>query len=83
MSLIHVVNVILLLEVLPVLLIFEYLGQNTLGARWLALMLGAQVAVVLNAHATTVHGVELVLHAAAGPGRSAGSSGARVATLRH
>lgn len=68
MRLVHVVNIILLLEVLPVLLIFEYFRQNTLRASGLALVLNSHVgsASILNAHAATVHSVELVLHAAAG-----------------
>ena len=68
MRLVHVVNIILLLEVLPVLLIFEYFRQNTLRASGLALVLNSYVgsASILNAHAATVHSVELVLHAATG-----------------
>ena len=83
MCLIHMVDVVLLLEVLPVLLIFEYFRENTLRARWLALVLNTHVvaARVLDAHAATMDSVELILDAAAGAWRSASSGRAGITTL--
>lgn len=82
MCLIHVVDVVLLLEVLPVLLIFEYFRENTLRACWLALVLNSTIATgILNAHATTMHSVELILAATACAWGSTSSGRAWITTL--
>lgn len=83
MRLIHMVDVVLLLQILPVLLIFEYFRENTLRARWLALVLNTHVvaARVLNTHASAVHGIELILDTATGAWRPTGSGRTRVTAL--
>ena len=79
MSLIHRVNVVLLLH-MSILLVLENLCQNSLGACGLTLVVhNILITVALNTHSSSVNCVELVLDAGIGSWRSASTRSARVA----
>lgn len=65
MRLIHVIDVVLVLHRLPIMLVFEYLGQDALRAGRHTRMIDRAVSAILYAHAAAMHSVELVLHACA------------------
>ena len=60
MSLIHVINVVLLMNCLPI-LIFENLSEYSFGTCWLRSMIyNCVTSTTLNTHASSMNGIELV-----------------------
>lgn len=78
MGLVHVVHVVLLLH-LPGVLVLEDLRQDALGVlAAVRLDLHVVTRIILNVHASSVDGIELVLDTVASTRASAGAGGARV-----
>jgi len=66
MSLIHVINIVLVLHSLSIVLILEYLSKYTLSTRGHARMITSAIsATILYAHSSSVYSIELILHASA------------------
>ena len=65
MSLIHVINIVLVLHSLSIVLILEYLSKYTLSTRRHARMINSAISAVLYAHSSSVYSIELILHASA------------------
>lgn len=67
MSLVHRVDIVLM-HVVSIVLVLEDLRQDSLGARRLTLVVDdVLIAIALDAHASTVDGIELVLDASISP----------------
>lgn len=81
LGIVHVVDIILLLvtvEALPIVLILEDFRENALGVLRLAVLV--HLSIVLNVHASSVYGVELVLDLARRPWGSLSSCCSWIAT---
>jgi hypothetical protein len=65
MRLVHVINVVLVLHGLSIMLVLKYLCKDAFGARGHARMVNRAISTVLYAHASSVHGIELILHTSA------------------
>ena len=67
MRLVHRVNIVLM-HIVSIVLVLEDLRQDSLGARRLTLVVDdVLIAIALDAHASTVDSIELVLDASIGP----------------
>lgn len=64
-------------------LIFEYFCKNSFGTCWHARVIDRSITSVLDAHSSSVNGVELVFHAGASRGALAACGSWIVATLRY
>ena len=65
LGLVEVLNEVLLLMILLVLSVLKYLGQNSLCAGWLAILIDdvGCLPIYIDTHTSSVHGVELIFHA--------------------
>lgn len=81
--LVHVVDVVLVLHRLSVMLIFEYFCEYALGARGHTRVLNRPISSILDAHSSSMHCVELILHARASRGALAAGGARVVASLGH
>lgn len=83
MSLIHMINVILVLHSLPIMLILENFGENAFGARWNRRVINWSISSILDAHSSSVNCVELIFHSRAS-GRALSACSSRIiASLCH
>ena len=82
-SLVHVIDVVLVLHGLSIVLVLKYFSQYAFGTCGHARVVDGAVASVLNAHSSSMNGIELVLHSCTPWRPLSASSAGIVASLSH